>query len=98
MAAQLKGNPIVLDTDADSLTGRHYIKLIQWVDDNADIADNDDLVLTINGQTVTIKYQKTTDVGSAGAVYYQAGPFNPPFIADSFVATTIDAGNVLIWL
>ena len=98
MANQTGKNPIVIDTAAGSKqSGYTQIRLIQWIDDNADIADNDDLAFKMNGVTVTIKYQKTTDVGSAGVVYYQLGPFNPGIIVEDFEVTVIDKGSLLVF-
>ena len=100
MANQVSGVLHVIDTAAASkISGPSFIKLIQWIDDNADMADNDDLAFKLNGVTVTIKYQKTTDVGSAGVVYYQAGPFSGLGIyAEDFEVTVIDKGSLLVWL
>ncbi len=99
MANDLSANPYVIDTaGATSLvSGYTYIRLIQWIDDNADIADNDDLVFELNGQTVTIKVQRggTPDYG---VVVYEAGPFNPPISAENFQVTTIDHGTLLVFV
>ena len=99
MANQTSSKLHVIDTAAGSkISGQAWIRLIQWIDDAEDIADSDDLAFKFNGITVTIKYQKTTDVGSAGVVYYQAGPFNPGFMVEDFEVTVIDAGNLLVFI
>ena len=64
MANQVAGNPVVFDTTG-TLTGLRYIRQIQWVDDG-DIADEDDMVLTLNGVTLTQK------------LLWRSAPPNPP--------------------
>lgn len=97
MANNLTGNPIYIDAAAaSSITTPKRIQLIQWVDDNADIADGDDLVFVINGQTVTIKQQIGSDVGMIGSVFYEAR-FPLGLLASSFSVTTIDHGALLVW-
>lgn len=96
MANLLTDNPVYIDTAASSTVTNKRIVLIQWIDDAADIIDDDDLVFVINGVTVTIKYQKTTDVGGAGVVYYEAA-FSTPIFASTFSVTTIDHGALLVW-
>lgn len=98
MANSIGGNPKVFDTAGatSEITSPLRCQSIQWIDDNADIADNHDLVFVVNGQSVTIKYQKTTDVGSAGVVYYEAN-FPLGLSVGSFSITTIDAGAVVLW-
>lgn len=98
MANSIAGNPKTFDTaGATSVISSPFrCQLIQWVDDNADMADNDDLVFVINGTTVTLKYQKTTDVGSAGVVYYEAA-FPLGLSIGSFSITTIDKGLLILW-
>lgn len=95
MANQVSGNPIVLDTNSTQLTGRHYVMLIQWVDNAADIADDDDLVFVVNGQTVTVKLAMTANELNNAVVYEAA--FSRPLIVDSFSLTTIDHGELLLW-
>lgn len=98
MANSILGNPKVFDTaGATSVISKPFrCQLIQWIDSAADIADNDDLVFVVNGESVTIKYQKTTDVGDAGVVYYEA-VFPLGLVISSFSITTIDGGNVILW-
>lgn len=98
MANSIAGNPKTFDTAGatSAISSPFRCQLIQWIDDAADIIDNDDLVFVINGTTVTIKYQKTTDVGSAGVAYYEAA-FPLGLVVSSFSITTIDKGTLLLW-
>ena len=96
MANQTAGNPAIFDTTG-SLSGLKYIRQIQWVDDAADIADDADMVLTINGVTFTHKLQHTNNAASS-TVFYNAGPFNPGLPVTDFTVTTLDAGTIVVWL
>ena len=51
MANALTGNPIRVESAATIWTAskKAKVQLIQWIDDKADIADNDAIVLTSNG-------------------------------------------------
>lgn len=101
MANNLNSNPVYIDAAASStLSGLSRIQLIQWVDDNADIANDDDLVMVINGVTVTIKPQRHETPASVdgGGVVYEAGPFSRPIAVTDFSVTTIDHGALLVWL
>lgn len=98
MANLLTSNPIFIDTAASSTVTNKKIQQIQWIEDNADIVDDDDLVFVINEVTITVKMQKTTDVGYQDTVIYQAGPFNIPIYARTFSVTTIDHGTLLVWV
>lgn len=97
MANQSSNNPIVLDTGSTTITGRMHVKQIQWIDDNADIADDADLSFKVNGQTISVKVQLTADAVGNGVIY-EAGPFSPELIVDSFELTTIDAGILVLWV
>jgi len=100
MANDLTGNPYVMDTAA-VISGMTTIRQIQWVDDNADIVDGDDLVLSINGTAITIKVQMHDTAASRDpgtVVYYEAGPFNPGIAVEDFTVTTIDHGSLIVWI
>jgi hypothetical protein len=83
------------------------LRLIQWIDDAGDIADDDDIVLTINGVALTGKVQIGTTAGGAAVeavtpnvgniVVWQIGPFNPGIHVTGLVVTTIDHGAVHVW-
>lgn len=98
MANVKTSNPISIDTASGStLTGLFYVQCIQWIDDAADIADDDDLSFSLNGVTVAQKVQLTANaVGNT--VVYQAGPFASPIAVKDFVVNTIDHGVVLVWI
>ena len=96
MANQLNSNPAVFDTTG-SLTGLKYIREIQWIDDSGNVANGEDLVLTINGVTVTRKVQMGSLVAPEG-LHYHAGPFNPGIPVTDFTVTTIDNGILVVWL
>jgi len=58
MANNLVTNPMTVDTAATLWSNSvKYVRQVQWLDDGADIADDDDLVLVINGATITGKVQ-----------------------------------------
>jgi len=96
MANSLTGNPIYVDAAANSaITTPKRIQLIQWVDDAADIADDDDLVFVVNGLTITQKVQ-ITDNTANNTVFYQAH-FPLGFLMSSFSVTTIDHGALILW-
>ena len=54
MAKKLVTNPMTVDT-AGTLWSNSVkcLRQVQWLDDGADIADDDDIVLVINGATIT---------------------------------------------
>ena len=102
MANILTSNPYVIDTAATiwptaTNKGTNRVRLIQWIDDNADIADDDDLVLTINGVAVTAKVQLTNNTANTPTIY-EIGPFNPGIPVTSFEVTTIDHGILVVWV
>jgi len=87
----------VIDTAGATSTINNFIlRMVQWIDDAADIADDDDLVLTINGITMTCKIQLTANTVN-NLVLYQIGPFNPGVRVNSFTVTTLDAGVIHVW-
>ena len=107
MANKTDTNPMVIDTAATlwtaepraatfSLGGRR-IRQIQWIDDAADIANDDDLVIAINGATITAKIAMTVDTVCNLAVW-TLGPFNPGIHVHTFIVTTIDHGSLLVFL
>lgn len=97
MANALTGNPITVDTAATLWTASNkYVQLIQWVDDGADLTDDDDILLVINGVTITGKIQITNNTMNNLVAWEMA--FNPPMRIESFVVTTLDHGLLVIWL
>ncbi len=99
MTNALTQNPIMIDTAGAALAipSPCLIKCIQWVDDNADIADNDDLLFVINGATVTLKPQLNLSNPVHG-VAYEVNFGGKPYNCQSLTVTTIDNGQLLIWL
>jgi hypothetical protein len=100
MANNLNSNPVYIDAAASSeLSGISRILLIQWVEDAGDIGNDDDLVMVVNGVTITIKPQRHETPASVdgGGVVYEAA-FSRPFVARDFSVTTIDHGALLVWL
>jgi len=62
MANNLVTNPMTVDTAATLWSNSvKYVRQVQWMDDGADIADDDDIVLVINGATITGKIQLTVN-------------------------------------
>jgi hypothetical protein len=99
MTNALTTNPIMIDTAGANLAipKPMLVKCIQWVDDNADIADNDDLLLVINGATVTLKPQLNLSNPVKG-VAYEVNFGGKPFLINRLTVTTIDSGQLLFWL
>ena len=101
MANQTGSNPIVFDsTTSATISGQFAMRLFQWVDDNADIPDNGNLIFTVNGVTLEATVQRhTTDTpGGEGAVLWQIGPFNPGIACSDLTVSTLSAGHVVIWV
>lgn len=101
MANNLTSNPLFVDTAAALWTApgsTKRVKQIQWVDDAADIVDDSTLGLIINGVTITLQAQKTTDVGWQPTVAWEVGPFNPGIAVSDFEVSDMDEGNLIIWL
>jgi len=99
MANALTGNPITIDTAAtiwDGTTGAKYINLIQWIDDAADIADDDDLLIVVNGVSIAAKIQLTNNTANNICVWEMN--FAKPQKIDRLVVTTIDHGLLVFWL
>lgn len=96
MANQITGSPYVIDTAATIWDGpSKNIQLVQWIDVAADIADDDDLVITINNQIITGKIQLTAnEIGNLAV--WTFGPFDYGIGANQFGVTTIDAGALLV--
>lgn len=98
MANQTAGNPIVMDDwSTDVVLTNLSIRLMQWVDDAANVADDDDIVFIIDGTTITMKIALTANTIN-GTVLWEAGPFSPPLKVNRFVGDTLDNGAFIIWL
>lgn len=99
MANNLNSNPMYVDTAAVVLAGPSVSKIraIQWIDDNADIADNADLDITFNTTTFHVKIQRATTPSGEGGTIYEMGSFNPGIPCGYLQVNIIDAGIVLIW-
>lgn len=107
MGNTLTSNPVYVDTAATAWSGPGTVRLIQWCDDNADIADDDDLSITVNGVTIAVKAQIGTTGGGTpvedvspnvgNVCVWQIGPFNPGIPVTDFIVNTIDHGVLLIW-
>lgn len=92
--------PIVATTSAMGINlvdNGCMLRLIQWIDDNADIANDATLVMAINGQTLTAKLQFTSDVAMSPITIWQIGPFNPGIRVDNINITALATGAVHIW-
>ncbi len=98
MANQTTGNPVVFDTTTGAtISGISHVRLIQWVDDNADIADNANLIMSINGATLEATLQRGATPDGPGAVLWEIGPFNPGVPCTDITVSTLSAGHVVIW-
>jgi hypothetical protein len=99
MTNALTQNPIMIDTAGDTsmIQTPMQIRCIQWVDDAADIADNSDLVFVIDQATVTLKPQLNLSNPSRGVAFEMNFGCSARH-CNYFRVTTIDAGQLLIWL
>lgn len=100
MASQTDSNPIRMEAAGTAWTGKvKKVRLVQWVDDNADLVDNSTLVLNINGVALTTVMQlHVDDVSWKGAVAWELGPFNPGVPISDFIVTTMATGHLHIWV
>lgn len=101
MANQTDGNPIIYDTATGAeWNGTKHVVLVQWVDDNADVATDDDLVFEVNGVTFTGKIQVHGTAASIDRplVHYQIGPFATPMAWTDFALKILDNGAFVVWL
>ena len=96
MANLLTSNPMRVDTAATIITVPTRVLLIQWIDEAADIADDDDLNITINQTAIAAKIALTANAIGNIAVW-TIGPFNPGLMVNNLVVTTIDNGALLIF-
>lgn len=97
MANQTGGNPYIYDaTTGASWTGEKYVLGFQWIDDAADIADDDDIVFVANGVTFTAKIQLTANTVNNVAVWEMWFP--RPVAWNNFSLTTLDHGAFIVWL
>jgi hypothetical protein len=96
MANLLTSNPIYIDTAASSDLVNVKIQLIQWQDEAGDVANDEDLSLTINGITFAMKFKLGSDVGQQPIVIWEAA-FSTPILVTHMVVTLIDDGAVLVW-
>jgi len=96
MANVLTSNPIYIDTAAGSTITNKRVVLIQWQDEAGDLADDEDLSLTINGVTFAMKNKLATDVGQQPIIIWEAA-FSVPIFIDTMVVNVIDDGAVLVW-
>ena len=74
-----------------------YVRLIQWVDDAGDIADDSTLVININNVTLTTKLQLAANISNYGVVVWQIGPFNPGIPVHTLKSVTQGTGIVHIY-
>lgn len=101
MANSTTTNPLRYDTTTGaSWTGTKFVRLIQWVDDNEDLADGDGLSMTINGCTVDaeVQLEVTANFGVVGPELWSIGPFNPGIAVKDFAITVLDHGAVYVWV
>jgi hypothetical protein len=100
MADLLTSNPLRAETTATTLwnKGTKSVRLIQWIDDAADIVHDSTLTLTINGVALVVKIQPLNDALGFGAVAWEIGPFSPGIPVSDFAVTTMAHGHVHVWI
>jgi len=101
MANSLYTNPIRFDTTTGATWNKTmFVRLIQWVDLNEDLADGDMLLMQINGCPVEaeIQLEVSANFGVVGPAIWTMGPFNPGIPVQDFTLTTLDGGAVYIWV
>jgi len=97
MAADYSGNPIRMDTDADTISNI-WVQQILWVStEAAGITVSDQLTLTINGTTCNYRVE-TVDAVSVPPCVLSIGPFASPVWVDTLTVTLIEGGAVEVWL
>jgi len=95
MANKLYGNPIIMDnTTGATWSGIKYVKEVQWLDDAGDIANNDILIIAVNGVTITRKVLTATLLESGYQIF---GPYDKG-IPWQDVTVTIPHGALVIWV
>jgi len=99
MSNYVNGNPIVCDTfTSDVAIGDTKILLIQWIDDNGDLAHDSIFSYTVNGFTVNVQIQPLADKTGFGGVAYQLGPFSAPVsVNDLTIESETTGGMVVVW-
>ena len=99
MANELTSNPLKFETAA-AKTGQLQILEILWIDDAGDLVDTNTLQIVVNGVTINVHAQKTTDVGWQNPVAFRMGPFTVPLHTDEdgIDVTVIDNGALLVTL
>ncbi len=96
MASDLTNNPLRMDADDDTID-KVTVQQIIWSNTAADeIADNDDLIIVVNGTTLNFRCDLKTAM--AGAVCVSMGPWAKPVYCSDVTITTIDSGELQIWL
>lgn len=95
MANNLNSNPIFIDTNLSATTIDKAVQAIQWIDDNDDIADGDNVVMVINGVSVAID---ADDISSTSPLPYSVEFTKPVHIDTITVTLTAGHGVVLLWL
>jgi hypothetical protein len=96
MANQLYGNPVIIDaTTNGSWTGTKYVKQAQWVDDAGDIAQDDVLIMVVNGVTITAKVAAID--ANVSTTHWEFGPFDKG-VPWKDLTVTIPHGALILWI
>jgi hypothetical protein len=97
MANQTSTNPLVYDAASGSgWSGDRKVVLAQWIDDAADIADDDDLAIVVGGATIACKIQLTNNTANNVVMWEMAFPNGMTW--SNFSITTIDHGIFVVWV
>jgi hypothetical protein len=92
----LNTNPIVVDaTDTTLWSGAKLVRQAQWIDDAGDLIANDEIVITLNGTTIT--YRIAAIDNTVSTTHCNIGPFNRGMVWED-VGVTLPRGIFVIWL
>ena len=102
--SNLNSNPLFID---GALTAATWIakfpspvsvRLIQWVDDNGDLAHDSTITLVINKVSLVVKIQPLASELAFGGTAWQIGPFSPGISVSELAVGAMLTGNLHIWI
>ena len=94
MANNLNSNPLFIDTNLAATSIQKKVQAIQWIDDNDDIADGDNVVIAMNESTITLD---ADDISATSPLPYSVEFAAPVYVETLAVTLTSGHGVVLVW-